>query len=357
MKYSIPILITLISTIISCRTGNTENNVLPSSKTFTVAVNDDRQKVKVLVLKQADFKKEILSNGKLYAVKKAELKFRTTGIVSAIYVKNGDRVVKDQVIARLDSFALVNNLKQSRNRFERTMIDIQDVLLSQGYIFNDSARIPKRTMRTARIRSGYDEAKANLEMAEYELNASVLRAPFSGVVADLTLKESNFLGQAEVFCTIIDNTWFEARFPVLENELTSVRLGQAVRVIPYSSNNVILNGEIIMINPRVDQDGMVSVGAICRNTGNMLIEGMNVKIIIEESLPGKLVVPKQAVVIRSEKQVVFKYSEGRAKWVYVTTGEENSSSIEITEGLSTGDSIIYSGSLSLVHDSRVEIEN
>lgn len=350
------LLITIPVIMLSCKGRNSEVNE-PEEISFTDVVDENRQKVKVTILKESDFNKEILSNGKLYAINRSDLKFRTSGNIASISVKNGDKVEKGQVIARLDTFLLSNNLKQNINRLERAKIEIQDMLLGLGYNINDSARIPGATMRTVMIRSGYNEAKANLELAEYELNSTLLRAPIRGIVADLTLKESNYANQSEIFCTIIDNSMFEARFPVLENEMKSVKQGQKVRIIPYSDNNISFQGEIVKINPRVDKDGMISVGAICRNSENMLFEGMNVKIFIEESMPKKLIVPKEAVVIRSEKQVVFKYSDGKAKWVYVKTGEENSSSVVITEGLQSGDSVIFAGSLNLVHDSGVEIEN
>lgn len=82
---------------------------------------------------------------------------------------------------------------------------------------------------------------------------------------------------------------------------------------------------------------------------------MNIKIILEERVPHQLVIPKQAVILRSEKQVVFTFASDRAKWVYVKTGLENISSFSITEGLQEGDSVIYEGNLNLAHDAGVTI--
>ena len=136
--------------------------------------------------------KEIISNGKLIALRKADLKFRSSENIAGIYVKNGDRVLTDQVIAKLDDFTLSNTLKQSLDQFEKARLDIQDVLLSQGYDIKDSANISERIMKTARIRSGYDQAKANLEMAEYNLRLLILKAPISGVVADFLQRKTTY---------------------------------------------------------------------------------------------------------------------------------------------------------------------
>jgi membrane fusion protein (multidrug efflux system) len=350
-------LVILCFAINSCKQKGSETNISSKDKMNSMTANYEKQKVSVMQLKYSDFNREIISNGKLVSIKKADLKFRSIENVIEIYVKNGDRVENGQIIAKLDNFNLFHALKQSQDQLEQTKIDMQDVLLSQGYNIRDTALVPESNMKTARGRSGFDKAQIELEMAEYNLRASVLRAPFSGVVADLFSKENNLSNQNEKFCSIIDDSHFEAEFPILESELASVKQGQTVRIIPYSFKEIEAKGEIIKINPVVDQNGMVKVDAICNNLNHKLFEGMNIKIIIEEKVPHQLFIPKQAVVLRSEKQVVFLYKSGRAKWVYIKTGLENISSFVVTEGLHEGDSVIYEGNLNLAHDSEVEFDN
>jgi RND family efflux transporter MFP subunit len=340
----------------SCNQKNTESDTADKDSKESIPLNEDKQKVSVMLLRYSDFNKEIISNGKLVALKKADLKFRSSENVAVVYVKNGDRVTQGQVIAKLDNFTLSNTLKQSRNQFEIAKIDFQDVLISQGYNITDSATIPESAIKNARVKSGFDRAESDVEMAEYNLRASVLKAPITGIVANLFSKEYNLSNQSEKFCTIIDDTHFEAEFPILESELASVKTGQTVRIIPYSFNDVEVKGEIIKINPVVDQNGMVKVDAVCNNIDHKLFEGMNIKIILEEKVPHQLVIPKQAVVLRSERPVVFTFKAGKAMWVYVTTGLENISSLVITEGLVEGDSVIYEGNLNLAHEAGVVID-
>ncbi len=355
MRLIIPVLL-LIVTVTFCSCNNGSGSVEQNSEYEDSSLTrTNEQKVSVILLKYSDFSKEIISNGKLAALKKADLKFRTSEVVTEIFVKNGDRVVSDQLLAKIDDFILRNTFKQNASQIGRARIDMQDALLSQGYDLRDSARIPARTMNTARIRSGYDQALTTLELSDYNLNAAILKAPFKGIIADLLLKQGNISSTSEKFCTLIDDSCFEAEFPVLESELASVEEGQKVRIIPFSNDVHSVSGRITRINPVVDRNGMVKVWALCNNEDKNLFEGMNVRIVIEKSVPHQLVVPKQAVVLRSGKQVVFTYSSGRAKWVYVMTGLENLSSFTITEGLQPGDSVIYEGNFNLAHDSEVEI--
>lgn len=345
----------LCFTVSSCKNKDGRASSYADDKNDSTIVNEDKQVVSVMVLRYGDFNREIISNGNLTAVRMADLNFRSAERVAAVHVNTGDRVTKGQVIAELDNFTLSNALKQSRNLYEKARIDFQDVLISQGYNINDTANVPVNAIKTARVKSGIDQAEAELELAEYNLRVSVLRAPFSGVVADLYCRENNLSSLTEKFCTIIDDSRFEAVFPVLESELVSVKKGQSVSIIPYSGKVTEVKGKITKINPVVDENGMVKVNATCENYDHNLYEGMNIKVILDERIPDQLVIPKQALVLRSGKQVVFTYSAGRAKWVYVKTGLENTSSYSVTEGLQEGDTVIYEGNLNLAHDAEITL--
>jgi 6-phosphogluconate dehydrogenase (decarboxylating) len=83
---------------------------------------------------------------------------------------------------------------------------------------------------------------------------------------------------------------------------------------------------------------------------------MNVRVRVQLLLGRQLVVPKSAVVLRTNKKVVFRLDRNKAAWVYVQTAQENSDSYVITEGLSAGDSIIYEGNINLADQSPVALK-
>jgi RND family efflux transporter MFP subunit len=350
----LPILFALLL-LIACSGSSDETGVEITDMGNTDP--NELAEVAVSVLKYSDFGREIVSNGRLVAVQKAELKFRSGETISKIYFKNGDRVSKGQLIAVLDNFVLRNKLEQSREQFEKARLDLMDMLIGQGYSLSDSANIPRNILSAARTKSGFDRALNELDLAKYNYAHSELRAPFGGVLADMKFQENNIASVSEKFCTLIDNSHFEAEFPVLENEIAFLRKGQGVRIIPYAIDNFEVRAVISQINPLVDKNGMVSVKAICQNTGNQLTEGMNVKVLVEDKIPRQLVIPKEALVLRSGKQVVFTFRDGLAKWNYVKTGDENSTSFAILEGLKEGDTLIVGGNLNLAHDSKVKVLN
>jgi RND family efflux transporter MFP subunit len=178
-------------------------------------------------------------------------------------------------------------------------------------------------------------------------------------VANLFSKVYNLPNGSEPFCTIIDNSHPETDFKILESELNLVRIGDKTQVSPFSANDYTYEGQITEINPTVDKSGMVRVKARINNPKNQLYDGMNVKIRMQRSFGKQLVIPKEALVLRTNKKVVFTLKNGHAQWVYVETTQENSDSYVLVEDgkLSVGDSVIYEGNINLAHETPVRLKN
>ena len=87
-----------------------------------------------------------------------------------------------------------------------------------------------------------------------------------------------------------------------------------------------------------------------------MYDGMNVKINLQRSLGLQLVIPKEALVLRTNRKVVFTLKNERAQWVYVQTGLENFSGYVVTEGLNVGDSAIYEGNINLADQTPVKLK-
>ena len=346
--------ISALAVLISCSSKQQERE---EETTASEMLDDKPAEVQALLLKETDFCYELISNGTLSAMKKADLRFQVSENIARIYVKNGDRVVQGQKIAELDQFKLQSSLEQSKDAFERSKLDLQDVLIGQGYSLSDSAAIPEEVVKIAKVKSNYDQNRINYQVAEYNLKNANLYAPFSGVIANLFAKEYNQPSGSEPFCTVIDNQRPEVVFTILENELPFVKTGDKVLVTPFSAGDYTAEGRVTEINPSIDKNGMVRVKASVNNQSGNLYDGMNVKVRVQRIFGRQLVIPKTALVLRSNKKVVFTLQEGKALWNYVQTGAENSDSYVVTEGLHAGDSVIYEGNINLAHEAGVVVKN
>lgn len=315
---------------------------------------DTKNEVSVITLKKQPFHHELVSNGKVAAQGVADLRFESSGVVAHIYVKNGDRVKRGQKLAELDKFRLANKLAQAKDALEKARLELQDVLIGQGYSADNQQKVPEETLQLAKVKSGYDLSKAQYELAKYEEEHATLIAPFDGLVANLFAKPHNIASTTEPFCTLVDTQGMETDFTVLESELPLIKQGDKVVITPYADAASVYEGSIAEINPLVDEKGMVKVKARVNGKGK-LFSGMNVRVSVHRSLGEQLVIPKSAVVLRSGKQVVFTLTKGKAMWNYVQTGLENVESYSLVDGLKEGDSVIVSGNINLAHEAPVSV--
>lgn len=315
--------------------------------------------VEVMTLTKRDFHKQIISNGKLEAQRKASLAFQTSGKLAAINVSNGSAVREGDILAVLDTTDTRMGLESAEVAYRKAELDLRDRMLDFGYTSGtELSSIPSETMQVIYLRSGYLDAQHSLRTAQLAHERSILRAPFSGKIADIKQKVYEQAGDS--FCTVIDDAVFNVNFAVLESEVEFIRTGQTVRVHSFNDPEHVVEGRITGINPTVDTNGQIQVTAQIRNNGRM-IDGMNVRILISNVVPAQLVVPKSAVVIRDNEEVLFCYVDGKALWTYVRTTAANSSEYAVTANiergadLSEGDLIIISGNLNLGNNTRVEI--
>jgi len=133
-------------------------------------------------------------------------------------------------------------------------------------------------------------------------------------------------------------------------------------VIPFADPSKSVTGKVSEINPTVDKNGQIAVRATVRNDGS-LIDGMNVKVIVERMMPGQLVVPRSAVVVRDNLDVLFTYTDdGVALWTYVNIIRSNGDSHVVTANadrgakLNEGDKVIVKGNLNLADGSKVQLK-
>jgi RND family efflux transporter MFP subunit len=315
--------------------------------------------VEVMTLIERDFHKQVISNGRLEARRRAVLSFETAGRLAAVNVVDGQRVARGEVLAAIDTESADLELQRAQLAFDKAELDLADRLLDFDYGPEvDTALIADETMRVIYLRSGYIDARHALRQARLTRQRSTLVAPFAGRVANVTGKV--YEQASGEFCTVIDDGAFNVRFPVLETEMSFVRVGQPVQVYSFNDPDNIARGRIAAVNPTVDASGQIAVSAQIPGAEGFM-DGMNVRVLAEQVVPGQLVVPKSAVVIRDGLEVLFRYEGGKSVWTYVHTTAANSTDYVVAPNLErgadlvVGDVIITSGNLNLGGGTDVEI--
>jgi len=351
MKVRCQIILLLLAAIIfSCKPKKAENleeMARRSSRPEAVLV-------KTVKLEPSTFYHELISNGKAYSSEKAVVPFKVNGIIKEIYIQNGQKVKAGDLLAVIEDFDYKTQLIRAKQGLEKAGINFKDDLLT-NFSSTDTTSLSPAKIKISRIRSGLNDAITSLAVAEYNFSNTRIYAPLNGVVANLEAKQWNPSQNYKSLCTIIFDEIMEVEFPVIESEYSFINKGMPVGIIPFINDSTLISGRITQINPQVDENGMVKVKAEFRNNGR-LIDGMNVKVVIRKPVPNRLVVPKEALVIRQGKDVIFVRQDSLAIWKYVTVEFENSTSLSIKEGLAPGDLVIISGNINLAHETTVREE-
>lgn len=351
-----PILITyLFLSLIACQANNSEEQKEEEGKNKASQTTENIVTVKLAESKLKSFPLQVLATGKVSALTQAKINFKTTGVIQKILVSNSSVVKSGQIIAVLDNEQQRIALQQAQDNLQDVKVELNKLLLEYGGKDRDTTSVSRRIMENIKAKSGYTKALTSVRDAELKLENTYLRAPYSGVIANLKTKAHNPSPVTEPFCTILSREAIVIEVSVLESELSVVTLGQTAKVksLAYSERNYV--GKVFEINPFVNEQGLVLVKVKIQNPDQYLLEGMNAQVIIEKNLQNQVVVPKEAVVERSGKKVVFTYDKGFAKWIYVTVAHENSQEIAISEGLKSGQKVIIEGNLNLGHDAKVLI--
>ena len=320
----------------------------------------DKNEVSIMLLKNSTFKKEIVSNGHLKALEKSELKFKVDEKLERIYVKNGDYVKKGQILASLNAFTYQQQVNKAEIDVKEATLEFNDLQVRRGFNANGNDESKKEYEMMA-IKSGYKNALHQLENARFDLKSTKLIAPFSGKIANITSKRHEQIGTGTEFLTLINDAIFEVEFYVIEAELRDIKKNDKVTIQPFAIHKT-YQGYITTINPQVEKDGTILIKAQVKNDGQLL-EGMNIKVLIQKDIPNQFVVPKEAVVLRDNQEVLFTIKKGKAYWTYIQTTQENSENYAViphpdksSASLKSGDTIVISDNLNLAHDSEIVIK-
>lgn len=349
----------MIPLIFACKGGKQEST---DSEAAKAGYSAKPNIVETIVLKKENFDLQVISNGKLRATRKSELSFRADGVIDRVLVKNGQTVSKGDAIAFLDKQQAMYLLDAAKQKMEKSKLDFADAIIGYGY-GKDTSKVPKDLLEITKIRTGYSNAVSDLSNAENTLKNTALQAPFDGKIANLTKKA--FESSSGIICTLIDDSRFETDFNLLESEISFVKIGSSVLIVPFSNPEKQYRGVVSQINPLVDDKGQIKIMASVSNVDGKLLEGMNVKVYVENRISGKLVVPKSAVVMRDNFDVLFRLdkSTGKAMWTYVTVEFSNTGYHAVIANkdknaeLNEGDIVIVSGNLNLADGSNVEIKS
>jgi RND family efflux transporter MFP subunit len=309
----------------------------------------------------------VVASGQAEAYRRSTVATRAAGIVMEVRVRENQRVEAGELLVRLDTLEAALDLAQARAGMVQAQADYQERMLFGGDVLLDE-EVRRERERIIRAASGLDQAEVALRRAELGMANTEVRAPFAGRVADLAAVEGAFLGNGAEVLTLVQISPIRVEVNVGEADISFLDAGRSARIRFSSFPGESFTGRVESVNPVVDPDSRSArVTLVLPNADERLRPGMWAQASLDaRSYPDRVLIPREAVVERDRRPVVFLANNvdaegnGISEWRYVTPGFRNETHVEILEDAETatlrpGEIVLVDGHHTLAHQVPVRL--
>lgn len=287
----------------------------PGNGGGTLAVN-------VVEIKPERFVDPMVAVGTIQGGNEIPLRFEVDGIIDLFEFRQGDKIRKGNVIARLNQRDTYLKLKKARIELEQ----MEKLYAIGGISLNK-----------------LEEAKVTADLAALEMEKTVLRCPRDGILGDKEAEVGEFVTPAKKIATLVNIETVVVKVGVIEKEIDRIFPGQKVILTVDTYPNVEFTGKVDKINPIVSMGSRtLGIEALLANDGGLLLPGMfaRVRIIIYEQ-DSALVIPNDAVEKTSGgSRVYIVTKENKAEQRDVEVSYISSQFSIVSGGLEPGDLVI-----------------
>lgn len=306
----------------------------------------------IVTANPVELRQVLLLSGSLRALDLATVKARVAGEVRDILVREGEAVRAGQVVAKMDVTEYEAKLAQARGNLNsaRAQLDIaaktrdnNAALVEKGFISKNA--FDNSASQYAGAKASVDAAQGAVDVAQKQLNDTVLRAPISGLVSVRNAQPGEKVSPDYKLLEIVNLQKMELEAAVPASEIGRIQIGQSVS-LHIEGMPQAFEGKVVRINPAA-QAGSRSIPVYVQvvNQANQLRAGMFAegKLILSNK-PGVLALPLSAVRRDGNGAYVVAIDNGKIARKPVTTGSEGLSGdeprIEIQSGLDFGAQVI-----------------
>ncbi|MFN8010527.1 MAG: efflux RND transporter periplasmic adaptor subunit [Holophagaceae bacterium] len=291
----------------------------------------------------------LLLRGTIAADSRLRLGFKTGGILAAVLVKEGDRVAKGQVLARLDPAEAQAQLRAAaaqRDKAKRDWIRA-DRLATEGALAA-SARDDARTALEA--------AEAGLAVAQEAVARMTLSSPATGTVFQRVAEPGESIQAGNPVLLVDETGSLTVKVGVTDRDLRRLRPGQGALLVPEDGSAPV-KGRVASLAPTPNPaDGLYAVEVKPEGAPKGWQPGVLIGVRFDGAAADPSIrVPLEALVHRQDRDWVFQVAEGRARLVPVVLGRTEGREIVVREGLKGGERVVTEGAYFLQDGQAVRV--
>ncbi|MBN2414621.1 efflux RND transporter periplasmic adaptor subunit [bacterium] len=252
------------------------------------------------------------------------------------------------------------DFKEAERRLREGKISEEE--FAEARLFYETAKEFAGQNREDRVmvRSGLAKALIAEKRARIDLDATVVRAPFSGILGDQEICAGQYIAAGTPCFKLVDLSVMHVEAGCLESEIKDIQAGRTAEVSFSGFPGESFTGTVMSINPLVDPESKTCrVTVAVANPGNRIKAGMFAFVKLEATiLKDRLLVPREAILVRNERDLLFIARNGKAVWDYVDLGRSNETYYEILGDqyqLAAGDTVLTENHYTMYHDALITV--
>jgi RND family efflux transporter MFP subunit len=333
------------------------------------------------------------ASGYVTARRQATVSAKITGKVTEVLIEEGQRVKEGAVLARLDETEARAQLTLARAQLAAARSQEGEIRAALAQAERDYARqqelharqlvaaqaldaaVAQRDMLRARLGNNVEQVRVAAEsvtVAEVQLDNTVIRAPFSGVVVAKSAQPGEMISPISAgggftrtgIGTIVDMDSLEIQVDVNESFINRVTAEQPVEATLNAYPDWKIPGSVIAIIPTADRSkATVKVRIAIQAKDPRIVPDMGARVAFLTTQPSggapppipTVLVPADAVRGEGAAAAVFVHAGDRVERRSVTLGQAVGAEREIVKGLRAGERVVVAPAPSLKDGDAVRV--
>ena len=240
---------------------------------------------------QERYQRDVSYLGLVTAGRQATLGFETAGTVATLPWREGSPIAQGEIIAELDDASLRASARATRAELQQARSELELANLKarrQGELRETGAvsreAYDETRLRAESLKSRVEAVSANLQSIEIKLDKAVLRAPYTGVIADRFVHEGAVVNPGTPVVHFIETGGREAHIGVAVNRAAVMKPGDQYNLALRGQS---LSSELLSLRPDVDPVTRVMTAVFAVPDEVAAVDGEPVTLTLQEHIPSR----------------------------------------------------------------------
>jgi RND family efflux transporter MFP subunit len=327
--------------------NNKKNN---DAKTAIVSEGSGAVSVRTAAVSKQAVNLDFSANGTFIPGTEINFLSENAGRVTKIYVDEGDRVVKGQVLARIDAEILNTDRETAEAALQNAIRD--EARYSSSF---STGGVTQQQLDQARL--AVRNAKLRLQSSQRRVNDANIKSPINGIVNKRYIEVGAFVtAQGTQLFELVDVSKLKLKVNVNENQVANLNVGEKVQIKTNVFPADDFSGKITFIAAKADNTLNFPIEIeVANSKANKIKAGMYGTAIFKfPAQAPTITVPRGAFIGSVSSNQIFVLEKGNTARVRkVVSGRILGDQVEILDGLKEGEIAITSGQINLVDGSPV----